>query len=165
MDEKQIQQIQQMIVRNLKNSFSKRIGDTPTDKYQLTPKKYVDNQISSVASSTTTFTNKRITKRVGSVTSGASYTIDTDSYDCFSFTALGTNINSISASGTPTNFQTLIVRIKDNGTARTIVWDVAKFSNYGVALPSTTVISKVLTVGFIYNSAQTIWGCVASAEQ
>lgn len=48
-------------------------------------------------------------------------------------------------SGTPTDFQKLLIRIKDNGTARAITWG-ASFEAKGVALPTTTVISKVLTV-------------------
>lgn len=35
-------EIQQMIDLALKNSFGKRIGDTPTDSLQLTPRKYVN---------------------------------------------------------------------------------------------------------------------------
>jgi hypothetical protein len=32
-------------------------------------------------------------------------------------------------------------------------------------LPTTTVISKVLTVGFIYDSVTSKWGCVASVQE
>ena len=34
-----------------------------------------------------------------------------------------------------------------------------------VALPTTTVISKVLTVGFIYDTVTSKWGCVASCVE
>ena len=67
-------------------------------------------------------------------------------------------------SGTPNNFDTLIIRIKDDGTARAITWGTG-FEAKGVALPTTTVISKVLTVGFIYDSVTSKWGCVASAQE
>ena len=113
---------------------------------------------------TDTLTNKRITPRVVSITSGASYTIDTDSYDCLSITALGTAINTIAVSGTPTNFQKLIVRIKDDATARAITWSTS-FVSHGSTLPTTTVISKILTVGFIYDSVSAKWGCVAVQQQ
>jgi hypothetical protein len=66
--------------------------------------------------------------------------------------------------GTPTNFQKIIVRIKDDGTARGITWG-SDFEAKGVALPTTTVISKVLTVGFIYDTVTSKWGCVASAQE
>jgi hypothetical protein len=51
----------------------------------------------------------------------------------------------------------------DNGTARAISWG-ASFEAKGMALPTTTVASKVLTVGFIWDSVTSKWGCVASAQ-
>ena len=69
-----------------------------------------------------------------------------------------------SLSGTPTNFQKLIIRIKDDGTARGITWG-ASFANGIVALPTTTVISKVLMVGFIYDTVTSTWKCQASGSE
>lgn len=113
---------------------------------------------------TDTLTNKRVTKRVTSITSSATPTVNTDNCDCVDITALAAAITSMTTnlSGTPTNFQSLIYRIKDNGTARAITWG-ASFAANGVALPTTTVISKLLTVGFIWNGS--VWGCVASAQE
>lgn len=117
-------------------------------------------------SSTNTLTNKRITPRVSSETSSATPTINTDNVDAHSITALAADITSMTTnlSGTPTNFQKLIIRIKDNGTARAITWG-ASFEAKGVALPTTTVKSKVLTVGFIYDTVTSKWGCVASVSE
>lgn len=117
-------------------------------------------------SSTNTLTNKRVTPRVSSETSSATPTINTDNVDAHSITALATAITSMTTnlSGTPTNFQKLIIRIKDDGTARAITWG-ASFEAKGVALPTTTVISKVLTVGFIYDTVTSKWGCVASVSE
>jgi hypothetical protein len=67
-------------------------------------------------------------------------------------------------SGTPTNFQTLVFRILDNGTNRAITWG-ASFQAMGTALPTTTTANKVLTVGFIYDSVDSKWGCVASVTE
>ena len=53
---------------------------------------------------------------------------------------------------------------KDTGTARAITWG-ASFEDAGQALPTTTVISKLLTVGFIYNTVTSKWGCVAVADE
>ena len=93
-------------------------------------------------------------------------TINTDNYDAVTITALAEEITSFTTnlSGTPTNFQKLIIRIKDDGTARAITWG-ASFEAKGVALPTTTVISKVLTVGFIYDTVTSKWGCVAVAQE
>ena len=118
----------------------------------------------STLAGTETLTNKRVTKRVTTITSNATPTVNTDNCDCVDITALAAAITSMTTnlSGTPTNFQSLIFRIKDNGTARAITWG-ASFSANGVALPTTTVISKLLTVGFIWNGST--WGCVASAQE
>jgi len=119
-----------------------------------------------VASGTVTMTNKRITKRITTIVSHATPTINTDNCDAVTITAQAEAITSMTTnlSGTPTNFQTLIIRIKDNATARAITWG-ASFEAKGVALPTTTVISKVLTVGFIYDTVSAKWGCVASMQE
>lgn len=119
-----------------------------------------------VLDATQTLTNKRITQRVTTITSSATPTINTDNCDDVTITALATAITSMTSnlSGTPTNFQNLRFRIKDDGTARAITWG-ASFAPMGVALPTTTVISKVLTVGFIYDTVAMVWGCVASAQE
>lgn len=118
------------------------------------------------ADSTTTLTNKRITPRITTITSHATPTINTDNCDAVTITAQAEAITSMTTnlSGTPTNFQKLIIRIKDNGTARAITWG-ASFEAKGVALPTTTVISKVLTVGFIYDTVTSKWGCVAVSQE
>ena len=115
-------------------------------------------------SSTNTLTNKRITPRVTTEASSATPTINTDNSDAHSITALAADITSMSTnlSGTPTDFQKLIIRIKDDGTAREIDWGNS-FEANGVALPTTTTISKLLTVGFIYNGSK--WGCVAVSNE
>lgn len=115
---------------------------------------------------TQTLANKRNTPRITTIVSSATPTVNSDGCDAVTITALATAITSMTTnlSGTPTNFQTLIFRIKDDGTARAITWG-ASFVAEGTALPTTTVISKVLTVGFIYDSVKAAWGCVASQQE
>jgi hypothetical protein len=115
---------------------------------------------------TDTLTNKRITKRVTTITSNANPTVNTDNCDVVTITAQAAAIASMTTnlSGTPTNFQTLIYRIKDDGTARAITWG-ASFVAKGTALPTTTVLGKLLTVGFIYDTVAGTWGCVASQQE
>lgn len=106
------------------------------------------------------------TKRVQSVTDAATVTPNADANDCVDITALAQAVTIAAPTGTPTNFQSLIIRFKDNATARAITWNAA-FVAGGVALPSTTVVSKILTVGFLYNTANSLnkWQCVASAQE
>jgi hypothetical protein len=107
-----------------------------------------------------------IIPRITTITSSATPTINTDNCDAVTITALATAITSMTSglSGTPVNFQKLIIRIKDDGTARAISWG-ASFEAKGVSLPTTTVISKVLTVGFIYDTVTSKWGCVAASQE
>jgi hypothetical protein len=116
--------------------------------------------------STDTLTNKRITKRVTTITSSATPTVNTDNCDAVTITAQAAAITSMTTnlSGTPTNFQQLVYRIKDDGTPRAITWG-ASFIPLGVALPTTTVAGKVLTVGFMYDTVSAKWGCLAAAQE
>ena len=116
-------------------------------------------------SSTSTLTNKRITKRTGTVASSATPTINTDNVDFYSITALAAAITSFTTnlSGTPTEAQTLWIAITDDGTARGITWGASFEASGNVALPTTTVISTRLDVGFIWNTVTTKWRCVAVA--
>lgn len=112
-------------------------------------------------SSTNTLTNKRITKRVGTTTSSATPTINTDNVDYYSLTAQAADITSFTTnlSGTPTDNQTLWISI--TGTAaRAITWG-SSFEASTVALPTTTVSTDRLDVGFVWNSASSKWRCVA----
>jgi hypothetical protein len=107
-----------------------------------------------------------IAPRVTSITSSATPTIDTDECDFVSITALAAAITSMTTnlSGTPANGQTLTIRFKDDGTGRAIAWG-ASFEACGVALPTTTVANKRLTVHLIYDSVTSKWGCVLSVQE
>lgn len=113
-----------------------------------------------------TFDSARVKPRTNTVASSATPTINTDTTDIFTITALAAAITSMTTnlSGTPVNGQKLIVRIKDDGTARAITWG-ASFASRGATLPTTTVLSKYLYVGFIYNSTAAVWDCVAVAYE
>lgn len=114
--------------------------------------------------STITFTNKRITRRVVATTQSATPTINTDNTDMSSITALAQAITSMTTnlSGTPVQGDFLEIQITDNGTARAITWGTS-FVASTVALPTTTVISTLLHVLFEWDSTSSKWICVAVA--
>jgi hypothetical protein len=58
----------------------------------------------------------------------------------------------------------MVIRIKDNGTARAISWGT-QYRGIGVTLPSTTVASKTTYVAMIYNATDTTWDVVAVGTQ
>lgn len=113
---------------------------------------------------TQTLTNKRVTPRVGTVTSAATITPTADLSDMYTVTALAVGAAIAAPSGTPTDGQRLLIRIKDNGTARALTWN-AIYRVIGVTLPTTTVATKTIYVGCIYNSADNVWDVVAETEQ
>lgn len=104
------------------------------------------------------------------VVSAASYTTDTgtslnmDNLDEFIITAQAGALLFNAPGGTLVQGRTLIIRIKDNGTARALTWD-AVFRAMGTALPSTTVLSKTLYLGFKYNSTDSKFDLLASAQE
>jgi len=98
--------------------------------------------------------------------SSATPTINTDNTDMHTITALAAAITSMTTnlSGTPVNGQKLIIRIKDNGTARAITWG-ASFASRGATLPTTTVLGKYQYNGFMWNSTTSTWDCVATINE
>lgn len=58
----------------------------------------------------------------------------------------------------------MVIRIKDNGTARAITWG-SQYRGIGVTLPSTTVAGKTTYVAAIYNATDTTWDVVAVGTQ
>lgn len=113
---------------------------------------------------TQTLTNKRVNPRVSSTTSSGTPTPNSDTDDVYILTALAASATFGSPTGTPVQGQRLMVRIKDNGTARTLAWN-AIYRAVGVTLPTTTVINKTLYIGFVYNSTDTKWDAIAVAQE
>lgn len=110
---------------------------------------------------TATLTNKRVTPRNNTVASSSSLTIDSDANDVYTVTALSAAMTINNPSGTPTEGQKLIIRIKDNGTARGLTWSGSQFRAGDIAFPTTTVLSKTMYVGLIWNSTDSKWDLIA----
>lgn len=100
--------------------------------------------------------------RTTTIASSATPTPNIDTTDIFTITALSDATATFGApTGTPINGQKLIIRIKDNATARILAWNAIYRAGADVALPLTTVISKTLYCGFMYNSTDTKWDLMA----
>jgi hypothetical protein len=113
---------------------------------------------------TQTLTNKRITKRVGTATSTATLTIDSDSYDEYYITAQAGALEIAAPTGTPTSGQTLLIGIKDNGSTRALTWNAA-FVVIGVTLPTDTTAGKYHYIGCKYNAGALKWHVLAVSEE
>lgn len=110
---------------------------------------------------TQTLTNKRITQRVFTLgTWAATITINTDNVDLYIATLAGSTTFA-APTGTPTDGQKLLIRLKDNGTARAITWNAGFVSSGTATLLATTVANKTHMVGLIYDSATAKWVCNA----
>lgn len=113
-------------------------------------------------SSTSTLTNKRVTKRTGTTTSSATPTINTDNVDEYYITAQAADITSFTTnlSGTPTLGQGLFISVIGTA-ARAITWG-ASFANGPVALPTTTVTTTQLSTFFKWDGS--VWRCYATGS-
>lgn len=90
--------------------------------------------------------------------------------DVFSLIAQAGTAAFQATSGTPVEGQKLIVKIVGTGaTAYAITWTggTGGYTAGGVALPTAVVRGKVITVGFMYDTSNSInrWMCVASSTQ
>lgn len=98
----------------------------------------------------------RINPRVQSVSSSATVTPNADNDDLVVITAQAANLTIANPTGTAVQGQVIVIRLKDNGTSRTITWG----SNYraiGVTLPGTTFSAKTTYIAAIYNATDTKW--------
>lgn len=100
---------------------------------------------------------------VQSVTSAATVT-PTFSDDLVKVTAQAAALALANPTGTAIPGWGITIRIKDNGTARAISYGT-QYRAIGVTLPTTTVASKTLYLGMIYNSDDTKWDVVAVAQE
>jgi hypothetical protein len=113
---------------------------------------------------TQTLTNKWIQPRVlASTANSATPTLNTDSYDMMVITGQSVAITSFTTNltGTPVNGQKLWISITGT-TAIAITWGTS-FESSTATLPTTTVSTNRLDVGFVWNVATTKWRCVAVA--
>ena len=125
-------------------------------------------QLDGVPIATTTgtqaLTNKRIDPRTNTISSSATPTPAGDTTDIFTVTALATNATFSEPTGTPVNGQSLVIRIKDDGTARTLAWNAVYRGGTDVPLPATTTLSKTLYCAFVYNNDDSVWDIVGVTD-
>ena len=102
--------------------------------------------------------------RVVSNSSLANLVIDSSETDQSNILSQSQSLTIDAPTGTPVDGRKLIIRIKDNGTARALTWN-AIFEVIGVTLPTTTTANKTIYVGLIYNSQTSKWNVLAVKEQ
>jgi len=101
----------------------------------------------------------------GGVTSSATPAPQGDGRENYlDITALATNASFSAPSGTAVNHNTLLVRIKDNGTTRALSWAASYRAGSDFALPTTTVADKTMYIMFVYNGADSKWDCTGLTQ-
>lgn len=78
----------------------------------------------------------------------------------FSITALAADATFSAPSGTPSAFNTLLIRVKDNSTVRALAWNAIYRAGTDIALPTTTVDDLTMYIYFVYNSTDSKWDLV-----
>ena len=134
-------------------------NDVSTSKHGYAPK--LPNNTTQFLRGDGTYASPSVSLSVQTVTSSASVT-PTSGNDLVVITAQAAALTMEIPTGTPVQGQALMVRIKDNGTARGITWTSGAngYRAIGITLPTTTVISKTTYVGLIYNSTDSRWDAI-----
>jgi hypothetical protein len=125
------------------------VADSSNKRYVTDANLTVIGNTSGTNTGDQTFLNAR----VQTVSSSATVTA-TSTNDIVTITAQAVGLTLANPTGAFTEGQSLIFRIKDNGTARTIGYG-ANFRAIGVTAPTTTVANKTTYIGCIYNSTDT----------
>lgn len=99
-----------------------------------------------------------------SISSAATITPTPDVADVYAVTALAEAATVAAPTGSVSDGQTLILRIRDNGTGRALTWN-AIYRVVGVTLPTTTVANKLLYVGLKYNSVDNKWDVLGISRE
>lgn len=100
---------------------------------------------------------------IQSVSSSATVTPTFDD-DIVLITAQAAGLTLANPTGTAIDGLGMVIRIKDNGTARSISYGT-QYRAIGVTLPTTTVTSKTLYLGMVFNNADTKWDVLAVGQE
>ena len=106
-------------------------------------------------------TNVRINARSSSQVSAATLTPNIDSYNTYTLSAQAEALTVANPTGTPAHDDVIIIRIKDNGTARAITWGTDYSNISGLDSLTTTVAGKWHTVGIMYSLPELKWQIVS----
>lgn len=85
-------------------------------------------------------------------------------YDIYVRTAQAAPLTINNPTGSPSHGDRLIIRLKDNGTARAISWG-AKYRGLEFSLLTSTLANFTLYLGFMYNATVDRWDLVAISEE
>lgn len=88
----------------------------------------------------------------------------TFAYDQVNVTALAVAATIANPTGTAVDGHGIIIRLKDNGTARALTWGT-KYRAFNDTLPATTILGKTTYIGVVYNAADDTWDVLGVRQQ
>lgn len=100
--------------------------------------------------------------RLVTIASTGTLTPNANNTDIAAITAQAAALTIAAPTGTPVDGQSLTIRIRDNGTSRTIAWNAAYTAFTAIDLRTTTVTGKTLLFQFIYCLAEAQWQLIHS---
>ena len=155
-------------LRNVANTFTSLFTNTNTASRTYTLQDSSDTLVG--RATTDTLTNKTListTNVISENTTTASSATPTPTggslRNYFTVTALATAPTFAAPSGSPVDGNLLLIRIKDNWTARALAWN-AIYRAGDTTLPTTTVISKTMYLLFVYNGADSKWDIISKDD-
>lgn len=137
------------------------VADSTGRRYQTENQNTYNDATSSIQNQIDT--KAPIIPRLQNVTSSATVT-PTSLNDLVTITAQAVGLTIANPTGTMTEGQALMIRIKDNGTARSIAFGT-NYRALGITLPTTTVISKTMYLGLIWNNTDTKFDVVGLNQE
>lgn len=139
---------------------------TTAEVADSTNKRYVtDANLTVIGNTSGTNTGDQtfITPRVQTISSSATVTA-VSTNDIVTITAQSVGLTLANPTGAFVEGQSLIIRIKDNGTAKSIAYGT-NFRAIGVTAPSTTTANKTTYIGCIYNSTDTKFDIIGTCTE
>lgn len=107
----------------------------------------------------------RSTPRISTTASTTTLAPNIDNYNIYDVTALAAGLTISNPTGTPNNGDVMVIRIKDDGTTRSLSFG-GDFSNIsGLTLPSATTVSKWHTFCCLYSSTAAKWQILGVTEE
>ncbi len=108
---------------------------------------------------TTGTLQRRVSAGVVTNTSHTPNIANTDMFSVIGINAASVTFNA--PSGTPTDGQSLVFRLVDNGTSRPLAWNAVYRAGTDLPMPTVTTSNKWLYIGFIYNGPYSKWDLVS----